>query len=239
MVKKGYIKYQCHLIGDFGFFEATNENIGKLMNEFPEYGFVPNVFIQQQLGSNIQNKRLSLQSTDRDLLIEIPMDRVIISCFNKFDNLGNIVQKDLVDVLDGFIKVLNSIMKHLNKEFYRMSFITEYYNESSDADDFKKFILPSEFYNQDEIFEWSFRLNRRYKIRLDGSLEKLNVISKFSKEINKKLNDSFTLNGVLYQVDVNTAHENQLERFNASCVKEFLNKALEINLKVSDEYGIL
>lgn len=237
-MKKGYIKHQLHIIGNFNKFDAINENIAQSINLFPKMGFVPNVFIEQQLGSMVQSKRIALQSSDLDLLVEIPADRISISCFNKLDLNGNIIEKETIDIIDRFVFISEKLLGLIGIEAYRLSYITEYYNESKASDDYKKYIIPTDFFNQEELYEWSFRLNRKFKIEINGSLEKLNVISKLSKEVNHKINDSFSLNGIVYHIDINTPHENFVERFNYQSVTEFLKKALDLNSKLSEEYGI-
>ncbi|MCK8143376.1 hypothetical protein MW871_15905 [Flavobacterium sp. I-SCBP12n] len=236
------IKYQLVAFGNYDEVTPSAENMKFFLENFSDKGLIPSQM--QQINLNVSNNNLKNESVSR--LVLTTQDKSWNVRFNdeRIDiNLSNVKYSsdDFISV-DDFIKeafiILDKVNSKFSKNHKRIGFtIQTVISNVVSVDLFKKFNSPLDYFSHENPTQWSNKFAFRKIMDINGKQEIVNITSDFSWlkgriGVNK---DAQAFEGLVVNVDINSLNENLDSRFNIDDIKEFTNKAKNIQEEISAE----
>ena len=143
--------------------------------------------------------------------------------------------------VDEVIDFVGRILGHFKKKGHRLSFVTSGMlpEMSSDRIDsiYSKLFLPLPFYKRPLPFEWSSSFASKSATNIEGHDETLNVITSI-----KRMSGQFVepermvpFDRIEVAFDINTAAEEDTDRFSVESLKEFFQEALKARATIIEQ----
>ncbi|WP_337426163.1 hypothetical protein [Slackia isoflavoniconvertens] len=220
---------QFSIFGNYNI-PPTPDNVADLMREVSEVKgvmFLPNTISSQVVDMPYNRVRtesfLGLASEDGDCTVAFYDERIDVRVFAQGDS--SITLREYLNTCE---PILKQIMDGRELVSSRLALNTQLVISIPDLKDSIGWqpMLANRlsFYKENNIVEWSTRMNARSAIDVSGGKETVNVITDISSARSTK--DSSP--GVLYHVDINTLPEIDSMRFDGSSLKAFAVSSLPL-----------
>ncbi|NKB32543.1 MAG: hypothetical protein GKR91_05535 [Pseudomonadales bacterium] len=230
--------FETNFFVDAAKFGSSPKNISKLMTEFGEEGFIPRTF--DEIGPS-RKSRVGLVTTDSKWEINILSDRFNIE--HKPQEVGNLGLEISGEFAEKATSYVERLLKLIKRKGFRMAFVSNGMLEEMDQvkleNIFEKIVNPIDFYKSSKPFEWNTRSVSNDSIRIARKAEELNVITMINRirgAIQKADGGKMDFDRIELSFDINTVAINDDERFRANHLKEFIEKANKIRLRIAEEF---
>lgn len=213
--------------------------ISTLLNMFSDKGLLPTTF--QEIGpqSRVPLVRLRLNSPNNEWGINFASDHIDIE-----KNLTLAAARNMGDVAD-FTKdakaFFSRILEQFKKKGHRLAIITTgMLQEMTDkqlSNIFTKLFRPLPFYKRAMPFEWNARCVSKSTKLIGEASESINVITSINR-IQGQLSEPDRVtqfDRIQVAFDINTAAENDDNRFTAESFKDFFDSALQVRSEILDQ----
>lgn len=232
-------KYQASLFVKSTEIVPSPDVISTLLKMFSDKELLPSTF--QEIGpqSLTPQVRLRLNSQNNEWGINFATNRIDIEknpVLPGGKNLGDL--RDFVkDVKDFFSRILGQYKKKGN----RLSLITAgmlcEMTEEQLSGIYTKLFRPLPFYEETMPFEWNQRCASKYEKQIGSEIEQLNVITNISRIKGQfvDLERVTQFDRIEVTFDINTAAENDENRFNIEMFDEFLFSAIDVRSRILEQ----
>ncbi len=212
--------------------DATPENsynIMKKINDLGEYVYLPSVSQEQNyniLDGRIQKiSNLIFITNNQKSQINCMTDRIdVIIRYN--ENLGeDYHDNDAIYCINLLKTLVDEYGITANRLAINVNMLGESYKVGLDKTNISESLILSLGFNIGKpVKEWSTRCNVAHTIYINELSEELNIISELT-EVKKNGTDE---KKIMYHIDLNTSHTNNMFRFNGDHISPFVEQGMSI-----------
>lgn len=219
------LSFQIHVFMNTKEINASPESLMKLLNLYKDFNFLPSTMHELNGINPVPVLRPRMASPDNEWSVSILSERITI------DRNYNGFPITMDAFLEKAIAITELFMRDFDKKGKRISFISREIlpdmNKEKIDSIYNIFTKPAGMHSDTSPFEWNLRTVRRLNFRVNNTIENVNFITNVGRQRgsiiqNDILND---VDRVYIEYDINTAGENENERFSTEDVKDFITQA--------------